>query len=124
MSDWGRHAVWWQVYALGATGAEAERLPDGAPAAPRLARLQDWLPHLVSLGCNGLALGPVFESSTHGYDTVDHFQVDRRLGTEKDLQALIDAAHAAGVRVLLDGVFNHVGRGFPRFREVLDEGAD
>jgi cyclomaltodextrinase / maltogenic alpha-amylase / neopullulanase len=124
MSDWIRHAVWWQVYPLGATAAEREALPDGAPPVPRLAQLQAWLPHLVGLGCNGLALGPVFESSTHGYDTVDHLRVDRRLGTEDDLTALIEACHARGVRVLLDGVFNHVGRDFPRFRDVLEQGPD
>jgi glycosidase len=122
MDDRIRHAIWWQVYPLGATGAEREALPPGAAAVPRLRELQAWLPHLVGLGCNGLALGPVFESSTHGYDTVDHLAVDRRLGTEQDLQDLIDACHAGGVRVLLDGVFNHVGRDFPRFREVLEQG--
>jgi glycosidase len=122
MSDWIRHAVWWQVYPLGATAAEREALPEGAPPVPRLAQLQTWLPHLVGLGCNGLALGPVFESSTHGYDTVDHLRVDRRLGTERDLTDLIEACHATGVRVLLDGVFNHVGRDFPRFREVREQG--
>jgi glycosidase len=122
MSDWIRHAVWWQVYPLGATGAEPEALAEGVPPIPRLAHLQAWLPHLVGLGCNGLALGPVFESSTHGYDTVDHLRVDRRLGTERDLTDLIEACHATGVRVLLDGVFNHVGRAFPRFREVLEQG--
>src|SRR6185312_7562948 len=119
MSEWIRHAIWWQVYPLGALGAEPGALPDGAEPRPRLRRLCDWVPHLVSLGCNGLALGPVFESQTHGYDTVDHLAVDRRLGTEQDLQALIDTCSEAGVRVLLDGVFNHVGRGFPRFRQVL-----
>jgi cyclomaltodextrinase len=124
MSDWIRHAVWWQVYPLGATGAEREALPPAAAAVPRLKELQGWLPHLVGLGCNGLALGPVFESSTHGYDTVDHLSVDRRLGTEQDLVDLVDACHAGGVRVLLDGVFNHVGREFPRFREVLEQGPE
>ncbi|TFV86943.1 alpha-amylase family glycosyl hydrolase [Blastococcus sp. CT_GayMR16] len=122
MDDWIRHAIWWQVYPLGATGAERAALPTGAPAVPRLTELQAWLPHLVGLGCNGLALGPVFESSTHGYDTVDHLSVDRRLGTEQDLQELIEACHSRGVRVLFDGVFNHVGRDFPRFREVLEQG--
>ena len=92
------------------------------PAVPRLEELHGWLPHLVSSGCNGLALGPVFESSTHGYDTVDHFRVDRRLGTEQDLTELIAACHEPGIRVLLDGVFNHVGRDFPQFREVLEQG--
>ncbi|MGZ4569352.1 MAG: alpha-amylase family protein [Blastococcus sp.] len=122
MSDWIRHAIWWQVYPLGATGAEREALPPGTGAVPRLKELQAWLPHLVGLGCNGLALGPVFESGTHGYDTVDHLAVDRRLGTEQDLVDLIDACHELGVRVLLDGVFNHVGRGFPAFQEVLEHG--
>ena len=122
MSDWIRHAIWWQVYPLGFTGAERTALPEGAPAVPRLRQLEAWLPHLLALGCNGLALGPVFESETHGYDTVDHLRVDRRLGTEEDLQCLMDACVQQGVRVLLDGVFNHVGRGFPRFRDVLEQG--
>jgi glycosidase len=122
--DWVRHAVCWQVYPLGATGAEREELPPGVGPVPRLRGLQDWLDHLLELGCNGLALGPVFESQTHGYDTVDHFRVDRRIGTEQDLVDLVAACHARGVRVLLDGVFNHVGRDFPRFRQVLKQGPD
>jgi glycosidase len=122
VSDWIRHAIWWQVYPLGFTGAERAALPDGAPPVSRLRQLEAWLPHLLELGCNGLALGPVFESGTHGYDTVDHFRVDRRLGTVDDLQHLLDACHGSGVRILLDGVFNHVGRGFPRFRDLLDHG--
>ena len=123
-ADGVRHAIWWQVYPLGATGAEREALPPGAGAVPRLTELHGWLPHLVSLGCNGLALGPVFESSTHGYDTVDHFAVDRRLGTEQDLTELLAACSEAGIRVLLDGVFNHVGRDFPQFREVREQGPE
>jgi glycosidase len=110
---WSEHAIWWHVYPLGFTGAEREALPPSAPPVPRLAGLADWLDYLVELGCNGLALGPVFASETHGYDTLDHFRVDPRLGTEDDLRRLLDQASARGVRVLLDGVFNHVGRGFP-----------
>ena len=120
--EWVRHAIWWQVYPLGAVGAERNALPEGAGAVPRLKQLRGWLPHLVSLGCNGLALGPVFESGTHGYDTVDHLAVDRRLGTEQDLQDLLDDCARPGIRVLFDGVFNHVGRGFAPFREVLEQG--
>src|SRR5919199_1901491 len=63
-------------------------------------------------------------SETHGYDTVDHLRVDPRLGTEADLQALLDACRSSGVRVLLDGVFNHVGRGHPRFRDLLEHGPE
>ncbi|MEE6287156.1 alpha-amylase family protein [Georgenia sp. MJ173] len=124
MTDWVRHAMWWHVYPLGFLGAEPAALPDGAPPEPRLRRLVDWLDYLLDLGLNGLALGPVFAAETHGYDTVDHFRVDPRLGTEEDLLALIDACRARGVRVTLDGVFNHVGRGFPRFAEVLRDGPD
>jgi cyclomaltodextrinase len=120
---WARDAVWWHVYPLGFLGAPRAGDPDAEPVH-RLPGLANWLDHLVGLGANGLALGPVFASHTHGYDTVDHFRIDPRLGTEDDLVALIDACHARGVRVQLDGVFNHVGRGFGRFREVLDGGPD
>ncbi|MFI6509282.1 alpha-amylase family glycosyl hydrolase [Streptosporangium sp. NPDC050855] len=104
--------IWWHVYPLGFLGAEAEALPASAAPVPRLARLERWLDHAADLGCDGLALGPVFASETHGYDTVDHFRVDRRLGTEADLVALVGAASSRGLGVLLDGVFNHVGRSF------------
>ncbi|MCO5996973.1 alpha-amylase family protein [Actinoallomurus rhizosphaericola] len=119
---WSDHAIWWHVYPLGFTGAERRALPPGAPPVPRLSRLEGWLDYLIDLGCNGLALGPVFASETHGYDTVDHFRVDPRLGTEQDLLRLIERASERGVRVLLDGVFNHVGRGFPAFADVAAHG--
>ncbi|MWA00153.1 DUF3459 domain-containing protein [Actinomadura sp. LD22] len=122
---WPDHAIWWHVYPLGFTGAERAALPPGSPPGPpphRLERITGWLDHLVALGCNGLALGPVFASETHGYDTVDHFRVDPRLGDEDDLLRLVEAASGRGVRVLLDGVFNHVGRGFPRFADVRARG--
>ena len=119
---WVEHVVWWHVYPLGALGAEPERLPlDDAPHH-RLRRLEPWLDYLVELGASGLLLGPVFESSTHGYDTVDHLAIDRRLGDDADFSALVDAAHTRGVRVLLDGVFNHVGRDFAPFQDALRNG--
>src|SRR4051812_35447992 len=107
MSDWTEHVIWWHVYPLGFTGADTTGRD--RTAAPRLRQLEGWLDHLIALGANGLALGPVFASSTHGYDTTDWFEVDPRLGTTDDLVHLIDAAHARGIRVMLDGVFNHVG---------------
>ncbi|WP_460530518.1 alpha-amylase family protein [Flindersiella endophytica] len=109
---WSEHAIWWQVYPLGFLGAEHEALPPGTEPNHRLPRLAGWLDYLVELGANGLALGPVFASETHGYDTVDHLRIDPRLGDETDLVRLVEQANARGVRVLLDGVFNHVGRGF------------
>lgn len=120
--SWVEHALWWHVYPLGFLGAEESALPPDAPVTHRLPGLVPWLDYLVELGASGLLLGPVFASETHGYDTVDHLRVDPRLGDEADLQALFEAAHARGVRVLLDGVFNHVGRGFPRFEQALREG--
>lgn len=117
---WVEHAVWWHVYPLGFTGADttgADRRPRGG-----FAHLEAWLDYAVELGVSGLALGPVFASSTHGYDTVDHLRVDERLGTEREFDGFLAAAHGRGLRVLLDGVFNHVGRAFPAFAEVLSGG--
>jgi cyclomaltodextrinase len=113
MPGWVQHAVWWQVYPLGFLGAEPTAT-DG-PVRHRLPRLVDWLDYAVELGASGLALGPVFASETHGYDTVDHLRIDPRLGDGTDFDALVAAAHDRGLRVLLDGVFNHVGRTHPRF---------
>ncbi|MET8153385.1 alpha-amylase family glycosyl hydrolase [Actinoplanes sp. NPDC049668] len=116
---WVEHAVWWQVYPLGFTGA----YPDGG-AGGGLARITDWLDYAIELGASGLLLGPVFASETHGYDTVDHLRIDPRLGDDADFDALIAAAHDRGLRVLLDGVFNHVGRGHAAFQAVLAQGGD
>lgn len=114
--------VWWHVYALGFLNAEREALPDDAPVAHRLQRLLPWLDYAAGIGLEGVVLGPVFASETHGYDTVDHLQVDRRLGDEGDLIVLLDHAHALGLRVVLDGVFNHVGRTFGPFRAAMAGG--
>ncbi len=127
MPDWVKHAIWWQVFPLGFASAETASEPagDGAqPVAHRLGQLGPWLDYAVNLGASGLALGPIFASQTHGYDTTDHYVIDPRLGDERDFAELASAAHARGLRVLLDGVFNHVGRGFPAFRRVLEQGPD
>jgi cyclomaltodextrinase len=118
--EWVGHAVWWQVYPLGFTGAWPPR--DGDTDTHRLRRLEAWLDYAVELGTSGLLLGPVFAAETHGYDTVDLLRIDPRLGDDADFDALIAAAHGRGLRVLLDGVFHHVGRGHPAFRAVLDQG--
>jgi glycosidase len=121
---WSDYAIWWHVYPLGFLGAERTALARGEPPRHRLPELADRLDHLLELGCNGLALGPVFAAETHGYDTVDHFRVDPRLGSEDDLVSLVERASAKGVRVLLDGVFNHVGRSFARHDWLVREGDD
>ena len=119
--DWVRHAIWWQVYPLGFVGAFPSATPPG-PSEHRLRRLVDWLDHAVELGVSGIALGPVFASRTHGYDTTDHFAIDPRLGVDADFDRLVGEAHRRGLRVLLDGVFNHVGTEFPRYRDAVDGG--
>ena len=124
VASWVDHAIWWQVYPLGFTGAEHAALPVGDPVRHRLRQLIPWLDYAVELGCSGLLLGPVFAAETHGYDTIDHFQIDPRLGQETDFDHLLAAATERGLRIVLDGVFNHVGRSFPAFQAALAAGPD
>jgi glycosidase len=112
MPDWVSHAIWWHVYPLGFVGAFPAAEPP-TPAEHRLGRLIDWLDWAIALGASGIALGPIFASRTHGYDTTDHFRIDPRLGDDDDFDRLIDEAHRRGLRVLLDGVFNHADSDFP-----------
>lgn len=101
--------LWWHVYPLGALGAPIRQRPtDGSDHGHRILRLINWLDYAAELGATGLLLGPVFESTAHGYDTLDHFSIDSRLGTEDDMIALIDEARARDIDVIFDGVFNHV----------------
>jgi cyclomaltodextrinase / maltogenic alpha-amylase / neopullulanase len=118
---WSERAVWWQIYPLGFVGAEQDAVA-GAPIRHRLGHLVGWLDYAVNLGASGLLLGPVFASSTHGYDTIDHFRIDPRLGDEADFAALVNAAHDRGLRIVLDGVFNHVGRDHPQFQRAIADG--
>jgi len=115
--DYFRAACFYQIYPLGLLGAELDNNFD-LPPVSRLTRLHEWLPHLRRLGVNALYLCPVFESSRHGYDTRDYMKVDRRLGTNQELAAFIASCHENGIRVVLDGVFNHVGRDFWAFHDV------
>ena len=110
------------MYPLGFTGAERAAPTAQEPARHRLRHLETWLDYAVELGCNGLLLGPVFAAETHGYDTIDHFRIDARLGDEGDFDDLVAAADRRGLRLILDGVFNHVGRGFPAFKAAVAGG--
>ncbi|MDO5626803.1 MAG: alpha-amylase family protein [Mobilicoccus sp.] len=123
MSDWVDHAIWWHVYPLGFVGAPIRDV-ESRDVVHRLPHLQSWLGHAVELGCSGVLLGPVFASTSHGYDTTDYLTIDPRLGDEGDMDAFLAAAKDAGLRVLFDGVFNHVGREHPAFQRVLEQGPD
>ena len=122
MSAWADHAIWWHIYPLGFTGAPITALPADGPVQHRLRHLSAWLDYVVELGTNGLLLGPIFAAETHGYDTVDYLRIDPRLGDDADFGALVDAAHSRGLKIMLDGVFNHVGRSHPRFVAALADG--
>jgi cyclomaltodextrinase len=112
----------YHIYPLGALGAPQENDYQSPPQS-RLLGLIPHLDHAASLGTTAIYLGPVFESSTHGYDTADFFRVDRRLGTNADLTAFAQAAQDRGLKFVLDAVFNHVGREFWAFRDLLANGA-
>jgi glycosidase len=120
---WVQHAIWWQVYPLGFVGAFPADPPPTADEH-RLRRIVDWLDHAVELGASGIALGPVFASRTHGYDTTDHYRIDPRLGDDADFDHLIAEAHQRGLRVLLDGVFNHVATDFAQTSWFRKRGND
>ena len=116
MSNWARDAVFYHIYPLGFCGAP-EYNGFSAPV-PRLDKLYDWIGHLKDLGVTALYLGPVFQSTKHGYDTADYFRIDGRLGDNEGFAKLCGALHEAGIKVVLDGVFNHVGRDFWAFKDV------
>ncbi|WIM89007.1 alpha-amylase family protein [Candidatus Mycobacterium wuenschmannii] len=120
--SWVEHVVWWHVYPLGFVGAFPSDAPPG-PGEHRLRRVAEWLDHAIALGASGVALGPIFASRTHGYDTSDHYRIDPRLGDDADFDYLISEARRRGLRVLLDGVFNHVGTDFVKYREAPNDAA-
>jgi glycosidase len=123
-STWSNDMIWWHVYPLGFTGAERSLADAGPDPVPRLAQLEEWLDYAVALGANGLLLGPIFRSATHGYDTLDHFQIDPRLGTTDTFSHLVAACRSRGIRVALDGVFNHVSRDNEIVRRAIAGGQD
>ena len=120
MSHWSTDSVFYHIYPLGFCGAPEYN--DFGQPVQRLEQLRDWIPHLKELGVNALYLGPVFQSVKHGYDTADYYQVDCRLGDNESFAKLCDALHENGIRIVLDGVFNHVGREFWAFKDVREKG--
>ena len=85
----------------------------------RSKKVEEWIPHMKKLGINAIYFSPVFESDTHGYNTRDYKKIDTRLGTNEDFKELCEKLHENGIKVVLDGVFNHVGRGFYQFQDVV-----
>lgn len=113
---WYDEAVFYHIYPLGLTGAPKQN-PYGEPVH-RLKKIIPWIDHIKEIGCNAIYIGPLFESVGHGYETTDYKKLDSRLGTNEDLTEFVKECHEKGIRVILDGVFNHTGRDFFAFQDI------
>lgn len=113
---WYDEAVFYHIYPLGLTGAPKEN--SYSEPVQRINTLFPWISHSKALGCNAIYIGPLFESVGHGYETTDYKKLDSRLGTNKDLTSFVKECHTQGIRVILDGVFNHTGRDFFAFQDI------
>lgn len=130
---WFNNAVFYQFYPMGICGVEKEnnwnwnnqwngaRDPIEASNPENIRNLSKWISHLNGLGVNAVYFSPIFQSDSHGYDTRDYYTIDSRLGSNEDFAFLCEQFHNSGIRVVLDGVFNHVGRGFWAFRDVQEK---
>ncbi len=121
--QWWQSSIFYHIYTLGFCGAP-ERNDFSSPAVPRLDAVAKAAGHIRKLGCTAVYLGPLFESTSHGYDTVDHYHVDRRLGDNDTLRGVVRQLHEQGLRVVLDGVFNHTGRDHFAFYDLRQRGAE
>ena len=113
---WYDEAIFYHIYPLGLLNAPKEN-PYGE-VTHRLRELDPWISHIKEIGCNALYIGPLFESVGHGYETTDYRKLDSRLGDNDDLKEFVGKCHAQGIRVILDGVFNHTGRDFFAFQDL------
>lgn len=115
---WAYNETFYQIYPIGFCGAPLQN--DGI-CVPRIRKISEWSDYLQTLGIGSIILNPIFESDNHGYDTRDFRSIDCRLGTNDDFRAVCEDLHAHGIKVILDGVFNHVGRGFWAFKDVQEK---
>ena len=113
---WYDNAVFYHIYPLGLCGCAHEN--DGQAVPGAFNKLNAWAEHAADLGCTAIYIGPLFESGSHGYDTIDYRLVDRRLGTNAEFKDFVAQCHARGQKVIVDGVFNHVGRDFFAFQDL------
>lgn len=118
MNNWITKSNFYHIYPLGFCGAETYHSESSETPVNRIKKITEWIPHLKEMHINAVYLGPLFESTKHGYDTIDYKVCDRRLGTNADLKHVCDELHANGIRIVFDGVFNHVGRDFHAFKDV------
>ena len=115
---WYDGAVFYHIYPIGMTGAP--RTNTFEAGEHRLNKLLDWLPHIKEIGCDAIYIGPLFESVAHGYETADYKKLDSRLGDNNDFINFVKACHEIGIKVIVDGVFNHDGREFFAFKDLKE----
>ena len=132
--EWSREQIYYQIFPERFCRGRGAPPPEGVspwgstPTRENFmggnrAGICENLDYIRSLGVTCLYLTPIFKApSNHKYDTVDYYAVDPRFGSAADLHALVDAVHRKGMRILLDGVFNHCGYYYPPFQDVLEKG--
>ncbi len=114
---WYDSAVFYHIYPLGLCGCSHE---NNGESESHFDKINEWAEHARSIGCNAIYIGPLFESGSHGYDTIDYRMVDRRLGTNDDFKEFVKNCHDNGMKVIVDGVFNHTGRDFFAFKDIKE----
>ena len=115
---WAYNETFYQIYPIGFCGAPVHN--DGV-TEHRILKIGEWAGYLQELGIGSIILNPIFESDNHGYDTRDFTKIDCRLGTNDDFKEVCQTLHDHNVKIMLDGVFNHVGRGFWAFKDVQEK---
>lgn len=116
MIPWYENAVFYHIYPFGLCGVPKQN--DGTYEGHHFDKLNMWADHVKKIGCNAIYIGPLFESVGHGYETTDYKMVDRRLGTNAEFADYVRRCHEKGIKVIVDGVFNHTGREFFAFKDI------
>lgn len=115
---WYNEAIFYHIYPLGLFNCPKEN--NYQYTESRINECYKWIDHIRDYGFNALYIGPLFESVGHGYETTDYKKLDSRLGTNDDLKNLVNYCHNNGIKVIFDGVFNHVGRDFFAFKDLKE----
>ena len=121
MAKWVDNAVFYHIYTLGFCGVPKENVLQ-IEESDRILKVLEWIPHFKELGVTAIYFGPLFEATSHGYDTMNYYKLDKRLGNNEDFKKVCEALHAENIRVVVDGVFNHVGRDFMAFKDLQKNG--
>lgn len=115
--EWAKTAIVYHIYPLGFFGAPKYGKTESGNSN-RLAEIRNFYDHFKNLGVNVIQFGPLFESVSHGYDTTDYMKIDHRLGSNELFKQIVTELHNMNIKVIVDGVFNHVGREFQSFKDI------